>query len=111
MWYFFPQYAGLGYSETSKIYAIKDINEAKEYLNHAILGSRLREITNELLLLDNKDAYGIFGSPDDLKLKSCMTLFSVIDETGDSVFKRVIDTYFDGDLDTKTLELISTNKI
>ena len=107
MWYIFPQFIGLGISDTSKLYAIKDLNEAKKYLDHSILGSRLREISNALLELENNDANRIFGCPDDLKLKSCMTLFSFIDGTHDNVFKKVIEKYFDSRLDEKTIELIN----
>src|ERR1043165_4082778 len=78
MWFIFPQMAGLGFSETSKFYAIKDIIEAGLYLEHKILGSRLIKISEELLKIEGKTAREIFGSPDDLKLKSCMTLFSLL---------------------------------
>ena len=107
MWYIFPQFEGLGHSEMSKFYAIKNLNEAKEYLNHSILGNRLREITNELLKLDDTNANQIFGSPDDLKLKSSMTLFSAVDDRNDNIFKRVIEKYFDNHLDKRTLDLIN----
>lgn len=110
MWYIFPQFIGLGHSETSKFYAIKSLNEAKEYLDHPILGSRLKEITNVLLKLDSASANQIFGSPDDLKLKSCMTLFSFIYEGDDNIFKKVIDKYFDNHLDERTLKLINKSK-
>ena len=76
MWYIFPQFKGLGYSETSKYYSIKDIDEAKRYLNHSILGERLKLITKLLLDIDDNNANKVFGSPDDLKLKSSMTLFA-----------------------------------
>lgn len=109
MWYIFPQYRGLGYSDTSKFYAIKNLNEAKEYLGHSILGDRLREITNVLLELENTNANRIFGSPDDLKLKSCMTLFSVVEDDDDNIFKKVIDKYFDNHIDEKTLKLIDNS--
>ena len=106
MWYIFPQLTGLGYSETSKFYALNNLNEAKEFLDHPILGSRLREITNVLLNLEHTDANQIFGSPDDLKLKSCMTLFSVVEDTDTTIFKKVIEKYFNGRLDEKTLKLM-----
>ena len=109
MWYIFPQYRGLGYSDTSKFYAIKNLNEAKEYLGHSILGDRLREITNVLLELKNTNANRIFGSPDDLKLKSCMTLFSVTEDDDDNIFNRVIEKYFDNYMDEKTLKLIDSS--
>jgi uncharacterized protein (DUF1810 family) len=111
MWYIFPQVRGLGQSSTSVFYGIENLEEVIAYLAHPLLGSRLVAITNELLLLEDKDASKIFGNPDNLKLKSCMTLFSIIGENSGSVFKRVIDTYFDGCLDAKTLQLISTNEI
>lgn len=106
MWYIFPQYKGLGFSQTSKFYEIIDLDEAKEFLNHPILGSRLREISTELLNLKENDANKIFGSPDDLKLKSCMTLFNFIDETENTIFKKVLDKFFSGQLDSKTTNLI-----
>jgi uncharacterized protein (DUF1810 family) len=107
MWYIFPQFHGLGFSETSKFYAIQNLDEANEYLDHPILGSRLREISNELLCLNENDAYKIFGSPDDSKLKSCMTLFSAIDKTENNIFHRVIEKYFNGELDDTTIKLIN----
>src|SRR6476469_7431294 len=78
MWYIFPQIQGLGFSETSRYYAIKDIDEAEEFLKDPVLGPRLLKICNELLQLRSNDAHSIFGSPDDLKLKSSMTLFSAL---------------------------------
>ncbi len=106
MWYVFPQLKGLGKSETSAYYGIKDLNEAKEYLNHSILGARLKEITNELLTLNESNPKIIFGSPDDKKLKSSMTLFSIVDDSNNPIFKKIIQRYFDGTVDDKTLKLI-----
>ena len=106
MWYIFPQYKGLGFSETSKYYSIQDLKEAADYLNHPILGSRLKEITNELLLIDENDAYKIFGSPDHLKLKSSMTLFVMVDTSEEKPFNKVLDKFFNGLFDKKTLKLI-----
>ena len=105
MWYIFPQIAGLGFSSTSKFYAIKDIAEAENYLAHPILGNRLIEISNALLEVEDKTASQIFGSPDDVKLKSSMTLFGALTATN-PVFQKVLDKYFDGAKDRKTLELI-----
>ena len=110
MWYIFPQFIGLGHSETSKYFAIKSLNEAKEYLDHPILGSRLKEITNVLLTLDIDNENKIFGSRDDLKLKSCMTLFSVVCNEDGNVFKKLIDKYFDNCLDKRTLKLLNKYK-
>lgn len=106
MWYIFPQYKGLGFSETSKHYSIQDLNEARDYLNHPILGSRLKQITNELLLIDENNANKIFGSPDDLKLKSSMTLFVSVDTSEEKPFNKVLDKFFNGRFDEKTLNLI-----
>jgi uncharacterized protein (DUF1810 family) len=106
MWYIFPQYKGLGFSETSKHYSIQNLNEARNYLNHPILGSRLKQITNELLLLNENNANRVFGSPDDLKLKSSMTLFSSIDTSEYKTFIKVLDKYFGGHFDEKTINLI-----
>ena len=109
MWFIFPQIKGLGFSETSKYYAIKDIDEAKEFLKHPVLGKRLTVIANELLKLDVNDATKIFGSPDDIKLKSSMTLFSSLPGTS-SVFQQVLDKYFKGIKDLKTLQLLDERR-
>jgi uncharacterized protein (DUF1810 family) len=106
MWFIFPQIAGLGISETAKFYAIKDIVEASLYLEHPVLGSWLIEISKALLEIEGKTANQIFGSPDDLKLKSCMTLFSSIQITN-TIFETVLEKYFNGTKDLKTLQLIS----
>jgi uncharacterized protein (DUF1810 family) len=106
MWYIFPQFNGLGYSETSKYYSIKNLMEAEEYLNHPILGLRLKLITEELLALNENSANIIFGNPDDLKLKSSMTLFAIIDNSDENIFKLVLDKFFNGKSDQKTLALI-----
>jgi len=105
MWYIFPQIAGLGFSQMSKFYAIKDRGEAESYLAHSILGKRLIEISNALLEVEGKTANQIFGSPDDVKLKSSMTLFGALDETN-PVFRKVLDKYFGGAKDERTLQLI-----
>lgn len=107
MWFIFPQFRGLGFSTTSQFYAIQSLEEARTYLNHPVLGFRLREITAALLDLDEKNARNIFGTPDDLKLKSCMTLFSVADDSGDTLFTDVIRQYFNGSPDKKTLQLLN----
>ncbi|GAB1416937.1 DUF1810 domain-containing protein [Paludibacter sp.] len=106
MWYIFPQIQGLGHSSTSKYFAIANIEEATEYLNHPILGNRLIEICNELLKLYNNDAYSIFGSPDNRKLKSSITLFSQVPDAN-PIFKSVLDKFFDGEPDYKTLKKLN----
>lgn len=105
MWYIFPQIQGLGFSETSKFYAIKNLREAEDFLNHPVLGSRLIEICNELLNLETIDPHKIFGSPDDTKLLSSVTLFSSLPGT-DTVFQKVLNKLFDGKKDEKTLVII-----
>jgi len=107
MWFIFPQIIGLGHSDKSLFYGIKNSEEAKLYLEHPILGSRLIEITNALLELNEKRISDIFGRPDDLKLKSCMTLFSLIDKNENSSFKLVLKKYFFNDKDIRTLQLLS----
>ncbi|HXR84191.1 MAG TPA: DUF1810 domain-containing protein [Hanamia sp.] len=109
VWYIFPQIQGLGFSETSKFYAIKNIQEAQEFLKDPVLGQRLIEICNELMKLKTNDAYKIFGSPDDTKLRSSMTLFSSLENT-DPVFQKVLDKFFDGKKDEKTLKIITEEK-
>ena len=106
MWYIFPQIRGLGFSEVSKFYAIKNIKEAQEYLTHPVLGERLIEICNVLLKCPTDNANAIFGSPDDLKLKSSMTLFSLL-PNANPVFLKVLNKYFDGQKDQETLRIIS----
>ncbi len=105
MWYIFPQIAGLGFSETSKFYAIKNATEAQQYLEHPLLRQRLVNISQSLLKLATNDAYRVFGSPDDMKLQSCMTLFASI-PNADLVFQQVLDKYFSGQPDKKTLQLL-----
>jgi uncharacterized protein (DUF1810 family) len=105
MWFIFPQIDGLGYRSTAKFYAIKSVEEAKAYLNHPLLGRRLIECTGALLKIEGKSAAEIFGYPDDLKLRSSMTLFSSASES-DSVFSRVLERYDEGQPDPRTLELV-----
>jgi uncharacterized protein (DUF1810 family) len=95
MWYIFPQIAGLGFSSTSKYYALKDLGEAKAYLDDETLGKRLIEISGVLLNLESDNARKIFGTPDDMKLRSSMTLFSRV-KGADSVFQKVLDKFFGG---------------
>jgi len=105
MWYIFPQIYGLGFSETSKLYALKSQEETLRYLHDPVLGERLIHISKELLKLQTDDAYQIFGSPDDLKLRSSMTLFAVL-PGADPVFQAVLDKFFNGEKDQRTLELL-----
>lgn len=105
MWFIFPQIKGLGRSYTSQHYAIESLDEAKAFLNHPCLGKNLLEITNVLLLLDSNNATEIFGKPDDMKLKSCMTLFAIASEE-QSVFDKVISKFYNGKYDNRTINLL-----
>jgi len=107
MWYIFPQIKGLGRSHIAQKYAISNVEEAKVYLADSVLGARLVECCEVLLNLDSSyTASEIFGFPDDLKLKSSMTLFAKVSEK-DSVFHKVLEYYFDGEFDSKTIEILN----
>ena len=105
MWYIFPQLDGLAQSATSKYYAIKSVDEAVAYLNHSILGSRLLECTEIVYKIEGKSVSDIFGYPDNLKFKSSITLFSEV--ANKRVFVEVLDKYFQGEQDIKTLQLLT----
>ena len=109
MWYIFPQLDGLAFSPTAKRYAIKSVDEAKAYLEHPILGPRLLNCAEAVVSVEGRSAAEIFGSPDDLKLKSCATLFSCVASPG-SVFDRLIEKYYAGVRDGRTLELLGTER-
>jgi len=102
MWFVFPQVSGLGYSATSQRYAIHGLDEARAYLNHPVLGARLRECAEAVLAVEGRSASEIFGPPDDVKLRSSMTLFAQADGP-DSVFAQVLVRYFGGEQDAETL--------
>lgn len=104
MWYIFPQLRGLGRSVFADYYGIADIDEARSYLAHKILGHRLREITAALLDIEGKSAEEIFGPVDAMKLRSCMTLFDAVEPDG--IFRKVRETYFERQSDPLTLSLI-----
>lgn len=106
MWFILPQIDGLGRSATSKRYAIRSMEEAREYLRHPVLGPRLSECAELVLAIEGRSASEIFGDPDDLKLHSSMTLFACATDPG-SVFARVLDKYFDGEQDARTLQLLA----
>ena len=106
MWYVVPQIAGLGYSAMAQRYAIGGVTEARAYLAHPVLGPRLQTFVEAVLAVDGRSAHDIFGSPDDLKLRSCATLFAHVTSTG-SVFDQLLDKYFDGERDARTVELLS----
>jgi len=105
MWFIFPQIDGLGYTPTSIYYAIKNREEAREYWDHPILGPRLLECSEAVMAVQGFTASDIFGYPDYLKLKSSMTLFASV-AGQDSVFSRILDKYYNGEQDARTLELL-----
>ena len=105
MWYIFPQIAGLGQSSTARYYSIRDLEEAREYYAHPVLGQRLREISGALLELLGSDPVAVFGGIDSMKLKSSMTLFAVA-APDDPLFQQVLDKYYGGEQDTLTLRIL-----
>jgi uncharacterized protein (DUF1810 family) len=105
MWYIFPQFDGLGFSSMSRRYAIKSRAEAEAYLGHPVLGPRLIECAEAALGVEGRSAFEIFGSPDDVKLRSCATLFACVSPP-ESVFDRLLGEYFQGERDGQTLRLL-----
>lgn len=105
MWYIFPQIAGLGQSSTARYYSIRDLEEAREYYAHPVLGQRLREISGVLLELRGSDPVAVFGGIDSMKLKSSMTLFAMA-APDDPIFQQVLDKYYGGEQDALTLRIL-----
>lgn len=105
MWFIFPQLKGLGRSSTAQYYGITGLEEASAYLQHPVLGKHLVQIASALLESQGRTASDIFGSPDDMKLRSSMTLFSQVENT-DPVFQKVLDKYFQGRPDELTLKIV-----
>ena len=108
MWYVFPQLRGLGRSSTAQQYGITGSDEAYAYLTHDVLGPRLISICEAALSVEGKSATEIFGKPDDMKLRSCATLFAHV-SNANSVFHKIIDKYFDGKVDRRTVQLLDHN--
>ena len=104
MWFVFPQLKELGRSATAQHYGIASLAEAQAYWAHPLLGPRLRECTGLVLAVDGRSAHEIFGPPDDLKFRSCMTLFA--QATGERLFTRALEKYFRGEADPRTIELL-----
>ena len=104
MWYIFPQLRGLGQSTVAWYYGIADLGEARAYLEHPVLGRRLREITQVALECGETNAVRLFGRPDNMKFRSCMTLFAQV--SGDDLFDRALERFFDGQPDRMTLQLL-----
>ncbi|WP_313760093.1 DUF1810 domain-containing protein [Rhizobium sp.] len=109
MWFIFPQMAGLGTSPTAEKYAIRSAGEASAYLAEPILGARLLRCVEAVLSIDGKSAHEVFGSPDDQKLRSSMTLFAAVSDHG-SPFHRVVDQFYDGSFDHRTIELLDAGR-
>ena len=107
IWYIFPQLRALGKSDQALFYGIEDAEEARQYFAHPVLGARLIEISEAILgLKDNDPLYLMAGNTDKLKLCSCMTLFAQIEGKEDSVFRKVLDKFFGGEMDANTLSLL-----
>jgi len=104
MWFIFPQVAGLGHSETARRYAIASLEEARAYAAHPVLGPRLRECVKLVSATQGKSAQAIFGTPDDLKFRSSLTLFSRA--TGDAVFRQALEKFYNGEEDEETVKRI-----
>ncbi|MFB9079139.1 DUF1810 domain-containing protein [Flavobacterium procerum] len=107
MWFIFPQIKGLGKSDTANLYAINDLREAADFLEHPILGKHLVEISELLLTFRMKSADGIFGDLDARKLRSSMTLFTMV-ENANPVFQEVLNAFFSGETDPLTLSIINS---
>ncbi len=106
MWYVFPQVAGLGSSSMAERYAIRSRGEAAAYLAHPVLGARLRECAEALLGVRGRSAREVMGYPDDLKLRSSMTLFAAVSPAG-SAYQQVLDRYFGGERDERTVAFLN----
>jgi uncharacterized protein (DUF1810 family) len=106
MWYIFPQFDGLAFSATSKHYAIKSLAEARAYLDHPVLGPRLVDCAQAALAVEGRSAREIFGSPDDMKLRSCATLFACVSPES-SVFEQLLKKFYGGQSDERTLQLVA----
>ena len=103
MWFIFPQIAGLGHSTMAQMYAVASLDEARAYLAHPLLGARLRECCQAVMTVEGKTAHEIFGSPDDVKFRSCLTLFAQA-APNETLFTDLLDKYFDGEADELTLQ-------
>lgn len=106
MWFIFPQIAGLGTSSMAEKYAIRSAEEASAYLSDPILGSRLLRCVEAILSINDRSAHDIMGAPDDLKLRSSMTLFAAVSDHG-SPFHKAIERFYDGKFDERTISILS----
>jgi uncharacterized protein (DUF1810 family) len=105
MWFIFPQISGLGFSEMAIRYGIRDLHEARSFMDDPVLGKRLVKICEVLRKIKGRTANEIFDSPDDLKLRSCMTLFGLL-PNANPVFDAILEQYFNGQKDSRTIELV-----
>lgn len=108
MWFVFPQIRGLGFTDYNVYYGLKNLDEAAEYLSHQVLGKHLIEISEAVLQQQGKTALEIFGRPDERKLKSCMTLFSLVPDAPEC-FRQVLEKYYNGEQDEKTLRILQAS--
>ena len=106
MWFIFPQLRGLGFSSTAQFYGLTGLDEARVYLDHEVLGPRLLDCTQAAVNTQAASLRALFGSPDDLKFRSSMTLFDAV--SPDAVFRQALDRWCDGQPDDRTLSLLST---
>lgn len=106
MWFVLPQLAGLGRSQTARRYALSGLEEAKAYLAHPVLGPRLRECVRAVLKHPERSPHEIFGSPDDMKFRSCLTLFAAA-APDEPLFDDALRTFYDGERDARTLRLLA----
>src|SRR3954462_12945853 len=105
IWFIFPQLRGLGHSSTAQFYGISSLEEARAYLAHPVLGPRLRRCTETVLAVEGRSLHAIFGSPDDLKFCSSMTLFALAAGEDESVFRQALDHSYEGRMDERTVTL------
>lgn len=106
MWFVFPQMRGLGMSLMAEKYGIISLEEAKAYLAHPVLGERLRRCTKAVLSVEERSLHAIFGSPDDMKFRSSMTLFAIAEGRNGGLYRQAIDRYCGGRMDQRTLDLL-----
>ena len=109
MWFVFPQIRGLGHSAMAQRYAISSRAEAEAYLKHPVLGPRLRECAQLVLAVTSRSVHEIFGSPDDMKFRSCMTLFTDVAGTDDRLFADALQKYFAGECDPLTVRALAAD--
>lgn len=111
MWFIFPQMLGLGMSPMAQKYGIVSLEEAKSYLAHPILGERLRQCTEAVLDVHGRRLHQIFGSPDDMKFCSSMTLFALATGGDGGIFRQALDRYCSGEMDSRTLDLLGIREV